>query len=533
MDPLTISLTALCTVFLAWALHLFWHRRNWPSGCIVGLMAGLTIWQGSNLLMAPAESPISYLLVVLAIFGIGTMIWIAHEHLSARPLREMEARYNELFENSPVGIWEEDWSAVKRMIDNLRDQGTVDLDAYFFQHPEMLREAMMRIEVRALNSAALAFSRASDKASIQQTCGDYFTRVNSDRFKAAFVALSAGERRYVHEGWTIAFDDTEIALRIIIQVPEESRESWTRLLVMTEDITDRMQDEAALREAKNAAEQSAQSKSRFLAGASHDLRQPLYAMGLFLSLLASQVKNPEGVALVAKTAASLESLNRLFESLLDISRLESSTITPAISDLPVDDLLERMVVEFAPQAEDEGLELRAVPCSAVIRSDPTLLESVLRNLLSNAVRYTRSGRILLGCRRRGSKLRIEVWDTGIGIPDDQLDSIFQEFHRLPQSSATREVGLGLGLAIVERISRLLGHRVEVSSTPDKGSVFAIEVALAGDDLRGQTIHVDAEAAEPPCDEHRSALQNHRGRRQLTLSTDVRTPKRSIPPGYGS
>ena len=257
-------------------------------------------------------------------------------------------------------------------------------------------------------------------------------------------------------------------------------------------------------------------------------------MALFVSLLRAQTEDPGRSTLVDKIATSLDAVNRLFDSLLDISRLEASAITPTFSDFPVNDLLDRMIGEFALQAQVKGLELRAVSCGAVIRSDPTLLESILRNLLSNAVRYTPSGRILLGCRRRGGKLGIVVCDTGVGIPEGQIETVFREFQRLPQNTETREAGLGLGLAIVERLTRLLGHRVEVVSRPGKGSMFAVEVGLGDGDVHAEGISCavsERENAPPPRD--RPVAAGRRAGTSFTRSSGARTPPRSARPGSGS
>jgi PAS domain S-box-containing protein len=243
------------------------------------------------------------------------------------------------------------------------------------------------------------------------------------------------------------------------------------------DISERKRMEEALRAAKEEAERANRAKSRFLAAASHDLRQPLHALGLFASALAAKVRGKETRLLVERIQASLEALDRMFGTLLDISRLEAGAVKPDVVDLPVAGLLERMTAEFAPQAGEKGIDFHAVSCAATVRSDPALLERILRNLIVNAVRCTDRGRVLLGCRRRNSSLRIEVWDTGWGIPEDQIGEAFGEFQRLGGRTGGNDDGLGLGLTIVERMSRLLGHRIHVVSAPGKGSMFAVEAPL--------------------------------------------------------
>lgn len=534
MNPSALVLAILHLAILFWALHLLWRHRDWLSGCFAGLLGGLALWRGWHLLAESAPPPAADAGALVLVFCLGGLAWLWRKRQGTRPANGDETHYRDLFESSPVGIWAEDWSGVKEIIDALRSQGVTDLDAHFREHPETLRRAVSLIRVRDFNRAGLEFFRAEDRESVPATCSNYFSRLDPGRFRNAFVALEAGETPFVHEGWTIAFDDSEIALRLTAKVAPGSEDTWSRVMVVTEEITERKLDEATLRETIDAAEQASRSKSSILAGASHDLRQPLHAMGLFVSLLRTETEDSARATLVDKIATSLDAVNRLFDSLLDISRLEASAITPTFSDFPVNDLLDRMIGEFTPQAQAKGLELRAVSCGAVIRSDPTLLESILRNLLSNAVRFTPSGRILLGCRRRGGKLAIAVWDTGMGIPEGQIETVFREFQRLPQNTKIRETGLGLGLAIVERLTRLLGHRVEVVSRPGKGSMFAVEVGLGGRDVHaeGNSCAVsEHEAAATPRD--RPVAAGSWAGTSFTRSSGARTPPRSARPGSGS
>ena len=170
----------------------------------------------------------------------------------------------------------------------------------------------------------------------------------------------------------------------------------------------------------------------------------------------------------------------MLDTLLDINQIETGGVRPEKVDFPINDLLEQLRIEFAYHAQAHGLALHVVPCRLSIWSDPRLLEQMIRNLLSNAVKYTEHGKILLGCRRRGDKLRIEVWDTGTGIPETQFRSIFEEFHQLDNPVREHNRGFGLGLSIVQRFGSLLDHSVDVQSRIGKGSVFAVEVPLGGE-----------------------------------------------------
>ena len=262
-------------------------------------------------------------------------------------------------------------------------------------------------------------------------------------------------------------------------LPYRTKENRIEGVVITfGDVTARKHAEDALNAAKLQAESANLGKSRFLAAASHDLRQPLQTVSLLQGLLARKLKDRDELQLVTRSEEALTAMSGMLNSLLDINQFEAGVVRPAFVDFPINDLLERLRTEFTYHAQTHGLDWRVVPCRLAVRSDPRLLEQMIRNLLSNAVKYTRKGGVLLGCRRRGAKLRIEIWDTGLGIPEGQLRAIFQEFHQIDNPARELSRGLGLGLAIVQRLGDLLGHPVDVRSRQGKGSVFAIEVALA-------------------------------------------------------
>ncbi|MGH8651082.1 MAG: ATP-binding response regulator [Gammaproteobacteria bacterium] len=186
--------------------------------------------------------------------------------------------------------------------------------------------------------------------------------------------------------------------------------------------------------------------------------------------------------IIEKQGKTLKSMGGLLDALLNLSKLEAGTITPEPTAFPVGSLLERMHSDFEEQARCKGLILRVRPCTHAIRSDPALLERIIHNLIANAVEQTSSGGVLVGCRRRRTKLRLEVWDTGPGIPPDQLQGISGEFYQLDKSARPQR-GLGLGLSIVNRLAQLLGHRLDVRSRPGKGSVFAVEVPVVKKRIR--------------------------------------------------
>lgn len=232
-----------------------------------------------------------------------------------------------------------------------------------------------------------------------------------------------------------------------------------------------------LRRQKELAEAANVAKSRFLASASHDLRQPVHALGMFVGALGDRALDGDSRRLVDQIQNSIGALDSLFGAILDISRLDAGVIETRPRAFAIQPLLERICREEMPDVTRKGIALHLLPCSLFVHSDPVLLERVLRNLLSNAVRYTDKGRVVVGCRR-GDRLSIEIWDTGRGIAIDQQELIFQEFYQIGNPERDRTRGLGLGLAIVQRLTRILAIPMDIQSRVGKGSVFKLSVALA-------------------------------------------------------
>ena len=231
----------------------------------------------------------------------------------------------------------------------------------------------------------------------------------------------------------------------------------------------------ALQASTRELDEANRAKSRFIAAASHDLRQPLHALGLFVARLQGRVKAAERSRIVEQIDASVAAMNELFNDLLDMSKLDTGMLAPNISEFPIAQLLERTESTFSAAARKKGLSLRIVRNSAWVRSDFILLERILMNLVSNAVSYTARGKVVVGCRLRGRHLRIDVFDRGPGIPEDEHISIFREFYQLGDPQRERQGGMGLGLAIVDRLCRLLKHEIDLASALGKGSRFSVLV----------------------------------------------------------
>ena len=233
-----------------------------------------------------------------------------------------------------------------------------------------------------------------------------------------------------------------------------------------------------LRKQKEEAEQANNAKTKFLAAASHDLRQPLHALALFTSVLDESIQYPKVRKVVDQINASVNALQNLFNALLDISRLEAGVMKVEMCQFALQSLFEKLSNEFTPQAKAKGLALDWPSCHYSVDSDPALLEQILRNYLSNAIRYTETGNVHVECREEKDAIVISVIDSGVGIPQEEQEAIFTEFYQLANPERDRSKGLGLGLAIVQRTAELLGHRIKIESQIDVGSTFSVALPMA-------------------------------------------------------
>jgi Na+/proline symporter/signal transduction histidine kinase/CheY-like chemotaxis protein len=295
-----------------------------------------------------------------------------------------------------------------------------------------------------------------------------------ERFADRGLVVEVLANRMPDGGLVTTFTDITPSVKAAEALERANATLERRVRERTKELT-RLNSE--LHRAKAAADDANVSKTRFIAAASHDILQPLNAARLYVTSLIERRRSGEDADLVHNIDASLDAVEEIFGALLDISRLDTGVMKPEFSDFRIDELLQRLEVEFTPLAREKGLDLVFMPCSFSVRSDRRLLGRLLQNLVSNAIKYTPAGRVLVGCRRRGAHLRIDVCDTGIGIPHSKRRAVFREFHRLDQGARAAR-GVGLGLSIVERIARVLDCEVLLQSTLGRGSRFSVEVPRA-------------------------------------------------------
>ena len=343
-------------------------------------------------------------------------------------------------------------------------------------HSEQHYQRLESYVVRALAGESVTFEFAETNVNNQERymLRSYVpNRLASGEVVGIFVLIrDITERRRTAEALHQAYQNLELRVR------ERTAELTTLNDQLLREIDERRLVESRLREAKQEAEQANLSKTKFLAAVSHDLLQPLNAARLFTSALLERREPMPSEILVRNVSNSLDDVENLLGTLVDISKLDAGVIKADIAPFALSELLDNLATEYTQVARSEGLQLHFIACSALVRSDIQLLARILRNLLSNAIRYTRNGRVVLGCRRHQQCLTIEVWDSGMGIAEHRLEEIFQEFKRGDVQRPDQDRGLGLGLAIVEKIAGILGHRIQVRSWPGRGSMFSVEVPLS-------------------------------------------------------
>jgi Na+/proline symporter/signal transduction histidine kinase len=309
-----------------------------------------------------------------------------------------------------------------------------------------------------------------ERAARYMTGGEPFL----ERFASRGLVVEVRANRMPDGGIVTTFTDITESVEAAEALERANETLERRVHERTEQLTTL---NAELGRAKAEADEANISKTRFLAAASHDILQPLNAARLYVTSLMERQREDENGRLVGNVDASLEAVEEILGALLDISRLDAGALKPEVTVFAIGDMLRQLELEFTPLAREKGLDIVFMPCSLAVRSDRRLLRRLLQNLISNAVKYTPRGRVLVGCRRRGQALEIGVYDTGVGIPASQQRTIFEEFHRGDHGSGIAR-GLGLGLSIVERIAKVLDHKVELRSALGRGSHFWIMLPVA-------------------------------------------------------
>jgi Na+/proline symporter/signal transduction histidine kinase/ActR/RegA family two-component response regulator len=324
--------------------------------------------------------------------------------------------------------------------------------------------------------AAVSASGFGDSDSLMRRLAAYTTEGEPylERLPDRHMVIEVRSNRMPGGGLVITFSDVTPSFEAAEALERSNATLEKRVRDRTEELT-RLNSELAL--AKSTAEDANISKTRFLAAASHDILQPLNAARLYVTSLVERQSGGEDSRLVENIDDSLEAIEEILGALLDISRLDAGAMTTSITSFKMADLMRSLEIEFAPIARAKGLKLSFVPCSLPVESDRLLLRRLLQNFISNAIKYTPRGRVLVGCRRRGQSLQVGVYDTGVGIPVLKRGEIFKEFHRLEQGARIAR-GLGLGLSIVERLARVLNHGIALDANASGGSVFSVTVPTA-------------------------------------------------------
>ena len=312
----------------------------------------------------------------------------------------------------------------------------------------------------------IAFSVGSTTLNVYWLKSTYYVAIPAIGLAAIRIALEGGIE---HIGLAILLIFFLLAMLKLAKKSNKSALDTIRLQIENFDLYKDFQEQKELAEKANIA------KSKFLAAASHDLRQPLHAMGLFASLLEKELDNDKQKNLFNNVTRSLDALRELLNTLLDISKLDAGAVEKNLVSFYLNKILNRLATEFESEAKEKSLSFEYTSTNAVVHSDPALLELILRNLLSNAVKYTEKGGVKISVSEANGMIKIVVLDTGIGIPQDKQQEIFQEFHQLDNPERDRTKGLGLGLAIVKRLLGLLNNTIEIESNPKGGTIFRLTV----------------------------------------------------------
>ena len=486
---------ALAVVSLVCAFLVFLPNEPWTAGLAIGALCPLLLWIASRL--RPAFAAVATFIVAT------TIVWTTIFAIG-------------IFGDTHLSIEERVLGAQATIL--AVSLGALVLAALFSErrlHESaiMEREARLHEALRAGSVIAFDWDLSTDEVRFSQNATEILG-LNSEQALSAtdwlkhihpedhpLVASCLDGARPDKPSHSISFryqrpDGGEVWLEQVASVQFGSAGKPTRISGLTTDVTERRRLDEELSLAWKTADGADRAKSSFLAAASHDLRQPLQTLKLLQAALEPHHPSGEARKLVAGIGQSLDTMTSILSSLLDVNRLESGNLRPSVSEFSLNEIFEPLAQDFVAPVQERRLRLCIVRSGLIIRSDRRMLAEMIRNLLSNAVRYTDRGRILLGCRRAGDNVRIEVWDSGVGITEEELPHIFHEYYQ--GTGGAERGGFGLGLAIVKRLGNILQHRVEVRSIPGKGTRFFIEVP------RGQ-FAVNVPEAAPPVRPHNDAF----------------------------
>ncbi len=417
-----------------------------------------------------------------------------------------EARFRSLFEDSPVSVWEEDYSQVRVALDEITESGVTDLRAHFREHPGLATEIGALVRVLNVNQATLDLYGATAKDELLGSLGFIFGEASDPEFAEQLATLVEGHHRYEAEKVLYPFDREPGVCLVSVSIAPGSEESWSKVFVSVVDVTDRKEMERLLEEAMHAAEQANQAKSTFLANMSHELRTPMNAIIGYSEMLAEDAEDEgydEIVLDLQKINAAGDHLLALINDVLDLSKIESGRMEILVETFDLPSLLDDSVTTLAPLVAKNDNTLVADYDEELgsMQADVTKLRQSLFNLVSNASKFTKQGSITLTARRYSSnkeeRVRLDVADTGIGIPEDKIDKVFEEFGQADESTTLLYGGTGLGLPISRRFCQMMGGDITVTSEVGVGSTFTIDlpaiVAEAAEETAAESVAADQEA----------------------------------------
>jgi len=389
-------------------------------------------------------------------------------------LRESEARYRSLFEDSPISLWEEDFSEVVKLIDSLRESGVTDFREYFDRHPETIDECVKRVKILDINRATIEMYGFENKQNLISLSTSVLTPESFKVFEAGMVALAYGDRYFASESVNKKEDGTRMDIYTRWSVAPGREKDWSKVLVSVLDITEQKRLENEIRQALKV-------KSNFMSTMSHELRTPLSHIISCADLVMTDktLNLPEKrINNLNDVLKSSDKLLRMINNILDMARIEAGKVPIITGQFKLKDLVEACIEICKPHIGEKDLKITAHVDSTmpILFTDQDKLGHILNNLIGNAVKFSDYGEISITARMHGSienTFIIEVKDQGVGIPQDKLDVIFEQFQQVDGSSTRRYEGMGLGLTIVKAYAKLLGGTVSVKSELGKGSVFTV------------------------------------------------------------